>query len=627
MKSSRADVPCGLVAKPVWFALATFWIVACAAPLWADKCQVLRDKVTDLQLQVDNKSKDLYLPCCKPGLPPKPVKDPEVQKQLDALKIQLTAAQHALNQCEAAPPTPPPTVKISNSEGHGVPDPQIAVGFKFFATLDTGNIGFFQKSDHQFAPPFTKVTTPGQMFGSFFKTIDESMHLPTWVCDPDHPDPTFFTSGPKKGHIKDNFGCIAQWYDTRAVYDAKRHRFWIATALRPFIWQCTTKDGQLGLETEGPSGRVWDPDPEDKSGKTPLCHTDWDQSWFRRFTAVAVSETDSSGEESLHKFHKYVLTEALGDWPEMAVNDDYLLLYHLDSKNRDEDPIEIFNAQDLADGVQDGTVLKVPKLLKIQFSEMVAHDGSKEFTPTGDINLVTNHGPSNGMNFIVAGVGDHLLVFAAKAPDGNPSGTPRFLGGTAIDMGHSVGHFRVNPIFRNGKLFIADFECINGKGVDCDHTTQFGCRLYIGRLYRVPVGLSADGKTVHVSKLASEGFLDYRVSDVPGLLSYVNTMVEVNKDEDMVYAFERLGLTRPELEPPSVRFSTFYHDQMRMSASSELQAEIGNEMPSDPDPGIACGIVDLGGIALDPSDDRTIWFSHAFSSHGSYTSVVGAVKP
>lgn len=64
-----------------------------------------------------------------------------------------------------------------------------------------------------------------------------------------------------------------------------------------------------------------------------------------------------------------------------------------------------------------------------------------------------------------------------------------------------------------------------------------------------------------------------------------------------------------------------------MSASSELQAEVGSKMPSVPDPAIACGVVDLGGIAVDPSDNQTVWFSHAYSNHGSYTGVVGAVKP
>jgi hypothetical protein len=69
-----------------------------------------------------------------------------------------------------------------------------------------------------------------------------------------------------------------------------------------------------------------------------------------------------------------------------------------------------------------------------------------------------------------------------------------------------------------------------------------------------------------------------------------------------------------------------------ISDSAALQDHVGSEMPAAPDPGITCGIVDLGGIALDPSDpsdpsdNKTVWIFHAYSNHGNYTEVVGAVK-
>ena len=53
-------------------------VVFSTAPVMADQCQSIKDKMTQLQLQIDKESEHLYSPCCKPGQPSKPVKDLEV---------------------------------------------------------------------------------------------------------------------------------------------------------------------------------------------------------------------------------------------------------------------------------------------------------------------------------------------------------------------------------------------------------------------------------------------------------------------------------------------------------------------------------------------------------------------
>jgi hypothetical protein len=444
--------------------------------------------------------------------------------------------------------------------------------------------------------------------------------LPKWVCDPDHPEPVFYTEGPRKGHIKANFGCMGDWYDARTVYDTKRHRFWVASALRHFIWECNFL-GTEGLETEGRFGVVWDPSPLDPTGQTDVCHTDWDLSWFHRFLAVAVSQTNSAGEEDLSKpFHKYILTDTLGDWPEIAVNDDYLVVAHMDSKNRDKDPVEIFNAQDLANGVQDGSTMKVKPLLSIAFTDLYAYSGAKQFSPDPycDIYLVTNHGSSDGMTYFLSSNGNRLLIYGVKAPDGNPAGKPRFVMGAAVDLGHSMSGMRNNAVFRDGKLYVASFDCtVTGKKT---------CTKYVGRIVRVPVRLTDDGRGIRANGPGSEGFLDYVVGRGESL-SYENTMVEVTKDRDMVFGFESVGLGADHRAPAAVKYAVFYHDRGNISHNATLKAAVGSAMPKPADPGQTGGVIDLGGIALDPSDDKTVWISHAYSDHGKYTEAVGAVKP
>src|SRR5262249_5007853 len=190
---------------------------------------------------------------------------------------------------------------------------------------------------------------------------------------------------------------------------------------------------------------------------------------------------------------------------------------HFDTKNPDHDPIEIFNADDLANGVQHGTVLKVKPAKTIPLNELVAHRGSESFAASGTTFLVNNHGASDGMTYMISRNGNNLLIFGLSAPSGNSSGPPQMLTGTAVDLGHPPGGMRNNAVFRDGKIYAAAFECI---------LPPFGstCMKYLGRILRIPVEPSSDGKSVHAFGPNSEGFLDYVVGQ-SNLLSYENPMI------------------------------------------------------------------------------------------------------
>jgi len=107
----------------------------------------------------------------------------------------------------------------------------------------------------------------------------------------------------------------------------------------------------------------------------------------------------------------------------------------------------------------------------------------------------------------------------------------------------------------------------------------------------------------------------------------------VNKNNEMVIAYLRAGL---ELDNPlaaCVRYNVFYHNETEMRESAPLKD--GENLI----PGTQVDIpdIDLPGIALDPSDNRTIWFASTYGDSGAAAAdgkfhsnlhpVIGAVRP
>ncbi len=625
MKSKLGSTPGGsLVSKLLDICFTLLLIASFAVPLMADPCQAPKNQVTQLNQQLQNEYQHLYLPYGKPGEPLKPVKDRVVAAEISVTEQKIAAAEQQVAKCEAPPPAPDAKVKGFTAENMGTPDPQIAVGHKYFAAIDTGAVGFYQKATQTpmttgFVYPSNPVSA-STLFGDFFLKIDKQMDLPSNVCDLSKPqsnytdgnfDYSFDPAHPNKAIP----GCIYAAYDTRVIYDETRRRFWIASAIRNALWPCSSGPGaQIGGFNKISETVLLDPDPNDPTNAK--CHTDWKASWAHRFIGVAISQTNSAGEEDLTKpFLEYALVDDYNDWPQMTVNKDYLLLNHMDTG----DSVEVFSAQALADGTDNNTSMKVKPLITMQYSDFRVTGGTP-LPATNRIFLVNSHGPANGMTYMISSNGNNLLIFALKAPDGDPSGKPKFLNGAAVDLGHGLSGLRNNSVFRNGKLYIAGFECTDSE--------SGGCIKYIGRIIRVPVRLSSDGKSVHATGPGSEGFLDYKVGTATSdRMSYENTMIEVTEDDDLVFAFEGVGLEPGHLTPASVNYSVFYHDKGNISDGGILKAHDGDQMPVPADPGQTGGIIDLGGIALDPSDNKTVWISHGYSNNGHYAQAAGAVKP
>src|SRR5262249_37755422 len=157
---------------------------------------------------------------------------------------------------------------------------------------------------------------------------------------------------------------------------------------------------------------------------------------------------------------------------------------------------------------------------------------------------------------------------------------------------------------------------------ECNNVNDDPCTKTVIRVLRVAVGVV--GTNIVASTDPKKGFLDCRFGD--GQDSVQFPMITVNKNNDMVIAFERFSLANRV--PTGVRYRVWYHDHANISEGAWIHP--GEPVPSGqgiPDPTLGAA-VDLGASWLDPEDHETVWISHAFSdSSGTFQSVIAAVKP
>jgi hypothetical protein len=550
--------------------------------------------------------------------------------------------------------SPSPSVRLLPEQaGIGMPDPQIAVGHKYVLAIDSGNLSFYDKSTKQWLsslPWLTKSSpatlTATDLFQPMFKAINEylqNLGLPSNVCDPNDPDHDY-KFDPKHPN-KCIPGNVYEAYDTRVFYDTPRHRFWIASAVRNALWPCLPNSSgcpvgpgaQIGGFSKISKETLLDPDPGD-----PNCakrHPDWEASWAHRFIAVAVSQVDSHGNEDLSKpFRKYVLVDEYNDWPQMTVNNNYLILNHGPTTIKPPTTF-VFDAESLANGEKNGTVMRVKPLAKFAHDKFVASVGLVSYHPTTNwIYPVNTFGSSDRLTYLISGTLDGLLVFALSSPSNNPSGKPTLLNGAFVPLGYTYHGPACNPVFRNGKLYIAAHRKALFLGTaslanySSDLTVFEDPRRYYTRVIRIPVSRSSDGSAVHYSEKPEHGFFDVSIGNNDAdRLSYIFPSVGVNKNDDMVIAYERIGAEFDTPQNASVRYDAFYHNETQIRHSVALQegGALGpGEQVDIPD-------IDLPGTAIDPQDDLTVWIANAYGEvvvEGGKRSIVlhsviGAVKP
>lgn len=581
-----------------------------------DACQTIQGQINAANREILDLRQHAIGPYGKPGEPPKPPKpDPEIQAKILALQKTIDGFTKQLNQCHKPAPDPPPlAVKAFTVAGVGTPDPQVAVGHKYVAALSTSNLVFLDKSTQ--APITSNLAFPNDngvirvtdLFQSLFKHLDESMNLPSKVCDPN--DPAFNSHFDPKHPDKLIPGCISEAYDTRVLYDETRHRFWIESAVRHRLWLCP--DGGPPFTGVSVGDATLDPGSTPNSQK---CHHDWDTNWVHRFVVVAVTQVDDHGREDLSKApYIYGLFDDMGDWPLMSLHGNYLAITHKDRKQSTPDPVAIFDADRLANPHpgDDKSALKIKPLVIFDTNDLTLNESGTKLAPEQVIYPVNLHGTPGQNHFLVSYSGDSLLILGFRSPRGDPSGKPEKLVGTSIALGSNHNNPRHNPEYRDGMIHLAWQEC--------DQVTP--CKKTVIRVLRIPVNV--EGDRIVASDDPTKGFLDCRFADEDDAVSLTLPMLAVNKNNDMVVAFERVGSS--ERISAGVRFRIWYHDHGRIGDGAWMKR--GETTPQGQDIIVPPSGVDLGGIAVDPEDHLTVWMSHAFAnSSGAMEEVVAAVKP
>ena len=578
----------------------------------AGSCQGISDAIAAVEVQIAKLDRSDPGPFGHPGEPLKPQGKPltpQQKAQLKTLQAKLDTLQAQLAACEVPPPTPALTVPAITAAGIRVPDPQIAVGRKYLAAIDTSTIVFYDKGTMQplqASTGFAYANNPigaSTLFRAFFAVIDAQMKLPANACDATKPgwDKSFDPAQPNKAIP----GCIDAAYDTRVLYDAPRERFWIESAVRNPLWPCKPKPGvNIGGFFKPDGVTLIDPDPS--NAKVLKCHTDWNTSWAHRFIAIAVSQVGADGHEDLTKpFHQYTLVDAFADWPIMSVHGAMLVLTHRDAGA----PLAVFDATALANGVHDNSSMVVKPLATFPASSF----GAGSIAPASAIYLVNVHGSPSEPAYVVSSNGNSLLISGLVF---GKTGAPKVLAGASVLLATPLHQLRHSPVYRNGKLYLTDFGCGDAS-----------CTRYVARLIRVPVGVNKAGTAVVASGSGTPGFINYQLNPPQGDISYALPAVDVNAADDMVVAFQRGRRNPATFIPWAARYSTYYHDKAGISNSALLHDGVwtkGVTVPADP---AGSGVIDLAGIAVDPSDDRTIWMSHAYSNGARYTQIMGAVKP
>jgi hypothetical protein len=503
-------------------------------------------------------------------------------------------------------------------------DPQLAVGDHYMIGIDSTNLTFYDKRTGVRLPEKRDAAgnaldtrmNMSDFFAVFMSPTtadgkpnpqDINLGLPNASdrsilgCIPDHPE----VLG----------GCVSVAYDARVLFDHERHQFWLEAALRNRIW---TGDCNPKKNLCAPQG-------------SDLVH---------RFVAVAVSRT----EDPRDGFFQYVLEELYADWPRMGVHGPYLVVGH------NANPVVVlFDADKLAKGNFNNGAVVLGIYRKEDFgdpehvSPVVQHDKRDESDPAAKPFIPTMPQPGGSDDvptFLVATNGTKLSIYAVERFVFDQPGHAVIhppISHVSVDLDEDVPTVRSNPVYRDGKIYLVGDECASGSGSACVRRV----RVIVVPVFRATAPLTTEGYKIMASKDPGMGFEDFTLGGGAAAGgSYEIPAVEVTKDDDFVVVYGRAtangtpGLPLP-FEPGA--YYSVFHREERSRRDGVLQGAVCTPGP------LSCALaspvaahIDVAGIAIDPSDDATVWMSHAFAdgrlqpdakSVGKYRMVIGTVIP
>ena len=489
--------------------------------------------------------------------------------------------------------------------GLGSRDPEIAVGYHHVVVTTSGALAFFDKNNGQVIG--TSVSS-GNFFAPLLPGINASLNLPGYEID--------------------------TIYDLRVIFDEYRGRFWVGALARNSHARESTKCAELGLrrskflvavsESADPTGQWamywWDAIRDDGICKfSGSCST---------LNKPCASTPNCPGIGPACPNSTYIPGQG-ADYPMIGISETWFIESNWTSGGTS---VTVAPASDLA-GVFGGSppvqgkysVWRVPALY------------NDDTVPGGSLNPAIHHGHvPGGLAFLAsARNGNTLIVWSLDSPNGVPQLTehdvpvscylaspvglgalqkpspPGIPAAARVDLG-IIGDVITKAVYRNGRIYATWHDCVHwGSARTCDSAEQKNCLTAV-RMVSVDVGQLQGNLTASIDRT----FGGSNQADPAGtLFSYGWPSLEVGKSGTIVLSYNRSGATIF----PEARYSVYYANQLDISPSQLSQS--GQFTLTEPVAGDdqSVGRLDISSIALDPSDDASVWMAQPYSAKVSNT--------
>jgi hypothetical protein len=512
-------------------------------------------------------------------------------------------------------PTPPTAAApaggwaVSPSLGLGSRDAGIAVGYHHVVVTTTDTLAIFDKNNGQVTGP---SVSSGNFFSPLLAGINASLNLPGYPID--------------------------TIYDLRVIFDEYRGRFWVAALGRNHYARDSASCAEQSLRrskflvavsaSADPTGQWamywWDAIRDDGICKFKgTCSTPTSTK-----TTPCAHTPNCPGVGPVCPSSTFIPGQG-ADYPMIGISETWFMESNWTSNGA---TVMVAPADDLA-GVFGGppppqgkyNAWRVPVLY------------NDNTLAGGVLQPAVHHGHvPGGLAFLAsARNGNTLVVWSLDSPNGVPQLTehdvpvscylasPAGLGAlqkpsppgvpvaARVDLG-IIGDTVTKAVYRNGRVYATWHDCVHwGSARTCDSAEQKNCLTAV-RLASVDVSTLTGSLSAGIDRTFGRS----NQADPAGTLySYGWPSLEVGKSGAIVVGYNRSGATIF----PEARYSVYYANQLDINSSQLSQA--GQFTLTEPVAGDdqSVGRLDITGIALDPSDDGTVWMAQPYAAKVSST--------
>jgi hypothetical protein len=416
---------------------------------------------------------------------------------------------------------------------------------------------------------------------------------------------------------------VDEFYDTRLIFDSFHKRFWLGALAR-------NSGAKYGNDVDKTYRRT-------KFVVAVSATEDPQGDWFLYWWDAIVDDGACNDPNSLPNVgfcsNSTFRPGNGGDYPAIGISKD---LFMQANWTNNYALLNVVKADQLASGVSTQGKFPAWQISNFHYADQTV--------VMGTLQPAVHHGAQTSLSYLTSTYGNNkLMIWAVTLVNNTPillqkevpvnafgnltvaaqqKSSPQIPHPHDVNFGLNVGNQVMKTVYRDGKLYAIWGDCRQWEGANTCLTSI--------RLLRVNVNTFPGG----VTKTIDRTFGMRHNNDPPNsFFHYGWPVVEVTKDGHMVLGYNRSGITIH----PEARYSIYYGNEADIRPSNTLRKgmfTLGEEDAAfqlRPD-AATVGRIDNGGIAVDPSDDKTIWVIQPYAikvsdTQGSWRLVVGRVEP